>query len=323
MAYKVLSVTCILGILAACGTVPPRVHYAAAPSTPEADVKSPGHAFWIPRSLLLLEPGTVENEKTVKVTAVPSELDENGNYLPLYHLTGIDDWRSTTALQVTYIANTKFIDTIGVKTTDNVQKTIQSVSGVLQAGISFAAAAGSMPSDRVGAKKQAIKAFQRAVIDPASPKSNWTVLPNNPGIWYKLSTVSESKVTATEFFNAAASERGRVVPIAACSMANLELGFAPFSDNSVGKPLEEARPLGDVVPGPSLQVTYADSKYVIPIVLPSSGSMKMHTICGADTTEDGKADRTTVLDQLKTAMEETQKIWKAWQDAKKAAVATK
>lgn len=317
MAYKVLSVTCILGILAACGTVPPRVYYAAAPSTPEADVKSSGHAFRIRRSLLKLEPKTVGNEKTVEVTAVPSELDENGNYLPLYRLTGIDDWRSTTALQVTYIANTKFIDTIGVKTTDNVQKTIQSVSGVLQTGISLAARAGVVP------RKQVIAAFQKAVIDPASPKSNWTVLPNNPGIWYKLSTVSESKVTATEFFNAAASERGRVVPIAACSMANLELGFAPLSNDSVGKPLGEARPLGDVVPGPSLQVTYADSKYVIPIVLPSSGSMKMHTICGADTTEDGKADRTTVLDQLKTAMEETQKIWKAWQDARKAAVAGK
>lgn len=315
MAYKVLSVTCILGILTACSTVPPRVYYAAAPSTPEADVKSSGHAFRIRRSLLKLEPKTVGNEKTVEVTAVPSELDENGNYLPLYRLTGIDDWRSTTALQVTYIVNTKFIDIIGVKTTDNVQKTIQSVSGVLQAGISLAATA--------RAKQQAIAAFQKAVIDPASPKSDWTVLPNNPGIWYKLSTVSESKVTATEFFNASASERGRVVPIAACSMANLELGFAPFSDDSVGKSLEEAQPQGDVVPGLSLQVTYADSKYVIPIVIPSSGSMKMHTICGADTSEDGKADRTTVLDQLKTAMEETQKIWKAWQTAKKAAVARK
>jgi hypothetical protein len=80
------------------------------------------------------------------VTAVPTELDyPTAPGMPattestLYRATGADDLLSTTALKVTYLPNTKIIQTIGTTVTDHVVDDIKTVTTIAAAAAAFAA----------------------------------------------------------------------------------------------------------------------------------------------------------------------------------------
>lgn len=80
----------------------------------------------------------------LNVTAVPTELvypaalgDKVKDYSELYRATGVDNLGSTTALKVTYLPNTKIIQTIGTTVTDHVVDDVKTITAVATAAASF------------------------------------------------------------------------------------------------------------------------------------------------------------------------------------------
>lgn len=119
--------------------------------------------------------------------ATPTELDyptEAGKpstvNSTLYRATGIDDLRSTTALKITYVPNTKIVSTIGVTVTDHVVDDITTITTIATAAAAFAAVAPppEVPTPTLTLTSQTIRVADNRVLDAMTLPSNGSISMN-------------------------------------------------------------------------------------------------------------------------------------------------
>lgn len=288
--------------LGGCGVVPPRVSYAPydqAQSGAQTINNAPHYPFRSRRSLLLIRSN---DDSKLTVAASPWELTTDGKYSPLYTLQGSDDFRSTTQLKVSYIDNTKFIDELGVTTKDNVADTVGKVAALVKAVIPVVASFVS------GTTADPTLVIKPTVVDPAKTATNvWLKDPLNNNICLRLhEVVVESTLTLDEYLERPNPRQS--FPVPACATAALDL--AVVAPNST---CDDASLKAGAIT--TTQATFAHHANVLPMPLPSTGSLKMHPICGASVTEAGTQDRFQLLTVLTTIMTEAKAADTAWKAA--------
>ena len=298
---RLLALGCLILGFAGCGVVPARVQYAEYPqvaiSTAAGNVS--GYQFRHRRSVIMLE--YLDKEARFHATAVPYELTVGNSYSTLYRVWGADDYKSTTQLKVSYVDNTKFIDQLQVATKDNVADTISKIGQVAGAVVGLAAAVVSAPVKGAPELK-----FNKTMVDPAQAGiDQWTRDPLNKGYCVRLKdVVCESSLPLQQYVADGLGKWQGTFPVPACATGVVEIAEASQCDKA------------DANIKASIRVTFADASNVLPISLPSSGSLKMNSVCGASVTELDKQDRTDVLTYLTGAITQIQNISAAWKKAK-------
>jgi hypothetical protein len=96
--------------------------------------------------------GMIAAVKKSKVQIVPTELaipasvgTPARSYSTLYRMAGVNNWMSTTALEVTYLPDTSLVKSIGSTVTDNVQTTLKSITALASSAAALAAFAAPAP----------------------------------------------------------------------------------------------------------------------------------------------------------------------------------
>lgn len=305
---KLLLGCCLIIFSSGCGVVPSKVTYAKYVPVQAAKASAnhaPQYPFRLRRSVLLIKIDP-DNER---LTVVPSpwELGADGQYLPLYSVQGTDNFRSTTQVKVSYIDNTKFIDELTVTTKDNIAETIANAGALVKAVIPIAASLVS------GATEKMTK-FQPTIVDPAgTPPDVWFKDPVNSNLCIRLRRpVVESALSIEEYFTAQGTQMS--FPVPACATAVLDLAVVSDSDRCEPQPLAAALVT-------TTMMTYAHHANVLPMPLPSTGSLKMHAVCGASVTEAGPQDRFQLLQNLTSLVSQAKEAQAAWKEAKAKAAA--
>lgn len=275
-----------LGI-SGCGVVPARVSYAEVASDGSAPF---GYPFRPRRSILVVSYSSAD--KRFVVEPAPTELDSSGAWVPLYQLSGVDNWRSTTQIKVTYLPETKIVDEMTFTTTDNVAETIAKIGDVLAAAVPVIASA--VAGDVAGEKV----AFQSTTFDPARAGETWHQDEVNRNYCLRLRNVSvEQGLSLTAYFSSRKGGVSSDFPVASCATGVLEIAQCPLG------------PVGFVAANPQrLRVNFASSDRVTPIGIPSSGAMKMNAVCGAVVTEADKQDRSDLTNYLTSLIDAVKKI---------------
>lgn len=293
---RLLTIICILLGLVGCGVVPARVQYATYPmqGITKADGVN-GYHFRHRRSVIMLE----YKDNAFQAAVVPYELAPDGSYNALYRIWGADDFRSTTQLKVTYVDNTKFIDQLQVTTKDNLADTISKIGEVAKAAIPLIA---GFVSERAPEVK-----FNKTMVDPARQGiDHWTEDPLNEGYCVRLKdVVSESSLTVQDYVGNGLGRWQGTFPVPACATGVVEIAAASSCDK-----------VRDTDIKASISVKFADADKVLPVSLPSSGSLKMNSVCGASVTEADKQDRNQLLNALSGAITQIQTVSDAWKKAK-------
>lgn len=290
----VLSGVLVLGTvslvaMSGCGVVPAKVTYREV--TPDGDGPF-GFPFRPRRSVLLV---SYENaDKKFTAESAPTELDANGNWIGLIQVGGVDDWKSTTQLKMTYVPETKLIDEIKVTTTDNIADTITKIGNVIAAVAPVVAGvvASTASADKI--------VFQPTTFDPAWAGIAWRQDQINKNYCLRLSGLSVEQGLTLKQYLGARKGSATDFPVASCATGVLEIAECP------------AGPTGFNPTNPDrMRVNFAASDRVTPMPLPSSGAVKMSAICGAVVTEADKQDRRELVNYLTSLMEAVKKIEEA------------
>jgi hypothetical protein len=298
---RLLAIVCLILGLAGCGVVPARVQYAEYPkqAIAKADGDVGGYQFRHRRSVIMLE----YKDKGFQATVVPFELAPDGSYNTLYRIWGTDDYRSTTQLKVSYVDNTKFIDQLQVTTKDNLADTISKIGEVAKAVVPLVAAFALAP-DKLPEPK-----FNKTMVDPAQEGiEQWTDDPLNKGYCVRLgNVVCESTLSLQDYVKNSLGKWQGTFPVPACATGVVEIAEAsPCRDKAKADANIKA----------SISVKFVAANNVLPMGLPSSGSLKMNSICGASVTEADKQDRNQLLTILSNAVTQIQEVSAAWKKAK-------
>jgi hypothetical protein len=294
-------------LLCGCGVVPPKISYGEYDISEKAfssSNNSPKYPFRQRRSVLLLR-SSDDSPQKLTVVAAPSEFGQDNKYSSLYFIQGMDDFKSTTQLKISYIDNTKFIDELQITTKDNIADTISKVGALTKAIIPLAATFVSGTADTVAAS------IKPTIIDPATITENkWEQDPVNPNICVRLrETVVESPMTMAEYLKTNNSHQS--FPIPACTTAVLDVALVTTGSNCDTGAISTANVT-------TTRATYAHYTNVIPMPVPSSGSLKMHPICGTSITEASTQDRYQLLTYLTSIATQAKEAQSAWQEAKKS-----
>jgi len=292
----------ILGLVSCGGVIPARVQYAEYPkeAISKADGDVGGYQFRHRRSVIMLEYD--KDMAQFQARIAPYELKPDGSYSTLYRVWGIDNYRQTTQLKISYVDNTKFIDQLQVTTKDNLADTISKIGALGKAAVPLIAAA------TVSAPKEAppIK-FRKTMIDPAKVTiGEWMEDPLNKGYCLRLrDIVSESSLSLQQYVANGIGQWQNTFPVPACNKGVVDIAEAPLCKQVADSNIKI-----------SLSVTYADANMVLPMSLPSSGSLKMNSVCGASVTEADKQDRADLLNDLNILATQVQDVSDAWKKAK-------
>jgi hypothetical protein len=270
---RLSAVLCV--ILSGCGVIPPQVSvqdYGDA----NASSQEFGYVFRHRRSVLKIK----YEGGNFKAEAAPYELNNKGEFLPLYKISGIEDIRANTQLKVSYLDNTKLIDKIDITTKDNLAETINKIGSV-------AAAVAPLVAGVVSQSDAATIAFKATVVDPADlieMPGKWTQDETNPDYCVMLSDIQTEKGLKLEtYIKNRANVKGVDFPVPSCSTAVLKIVQCNAKDTATAA---------------TMRVTFASTDTVTPIPLPSSGSLKMNSVCGASVTEADNQDRTDLKTYL-------------------------
>jgi hypothetical protein len=303
--YYTGGIVLAVGLASGCGVVPPKVKYSPATSSNSPTmVHETGYPFRHRGSVLLI----TQDEKTnfIKAVAVPSELKSNGAYSPLFFISGVDNLRSTTQLKISYIDNTKIIDTINITTKDNVNDTINKAGTLVTAAVPLFAA---LASGQVSPISPAT--FKPTTLDPSEPDiEQWRADKINPDYCIRLRNINtEEGVSLMTYMSEHQSKEVNDYPAPSCAAAILDVakcsGVNPPNINT-----------SSIL---SQHVTYASASNVTPLPLPSTGVLKMNTVCGASVTEADKEDRTDLLTYLSTLITNVKTVQAEKEKTKQAA----
>jgi hypothetical protein len=279
---RLLALGCLIVGLVGCGVVPPRVQYTeysnAAVGTDASDAS--GYQFRQRRSVIVLEYST--DAKGFRATAVPYELTTAGSYSTLYRVWGADDYKSTTQLKVSYVDNTKFMDQLQVTTKDNIADTISKIGDIAKL------LAPMVPSFVAEKEAPAGPPFVKTMVDPAQAGiDQWTKDPLNKDYCVRLKdVVCESTLSLKQYVADGLGKWRSTFPVPACATGVVQIA-SPCNDDNIKF---------------SNRITFADADKVLPMGLPSTGSLKMNSVCGASVTEADKQDRQSLLDYLSKAI---------------------
>jgi hypothetical protein len=296
---KSCALGCLILGLVGCGVVPAQVQYAEYPKTVVGKTASDagGYQFRQRRSVIMLE----YTNKGFQATAVPYELTTEGSYNTLYRVWGVDNYSATTQLKVSYVDNTKFIDQLQVTTKDNLADTIAKIGEVAKAAVPLIAALVSA--------KEPDMAFNKTMVDPSQAGiDRWTNDPLNKDSCVRMKDVQyESPLSLQQYVADGLGKWQGTFPVPACATGIVEIAKASpcdKADDNIKASLA------------SLRVTFADADKVLPVSLPSSGTLKMNSVCGASVTEADKQDRQLLLDYLSKAITQIQNVYADWKKAK-------
>lgn len=272
--------------ISACGVVPPKVTYGDLATAGDGPF---GYPFRPRRSVLVVS--YVPTDKKFIAEPAPSELDAEGKWIPLFQISGVDNWKSTTQLKMSYVPETKLVDEIKITTTDNIADTITKVGNVVAAVapvIAGVVAANAGP-DKIS--------FESTTFDPAWAGEAWRQDEINPNYCLRLRNVAvEQGLPLSQYISTRKGVSTSDFPVASCATGTLEIARCPSGPASVSANLERVR------------VTFAASDRVTPIGLPSSGAMKMNAVCGAVVTEADKQDRRELTNYLTALIDAVKKI---------------
>jgi hypothetical protein len=118
--------------------------------------------------------------------------------------------------------------------------------------------------------------------------------------------VCESSLSLQKYIDAGLGKWQSTFPVPACTTGVVEIAEASSCDKDKADANIKA----------SLPVKFADADNVLPMSLPSSGELKMNSVCGASVTEADKQDRQLLLNYLSTAITQIQDVSAAWKKAK-------
>lgn len=275
MIKVAMGITVVI-LLSGCGTVPPQVSYKTYAASSDGNSEF-AYPFRHRRSLLRIKK---END-TFKVEAAPSELDVNGEFSPLYMIRGIDDFRAGTQLKVTYLDNTKIPDKIDVTTKDNLADTINKIGDVISAAVPLVAGVVAAPT------AAGVSTFKDTVIDPGEiTPEQWIRDEINVDYCLKISDIStEDGVAVTDYLTNRNGKKVVDFPVPSCTTAVVHIAQCKNQQAAT-----------------RVRVTFAAYNKVTPMPLPSSGSLKMNSVCGASVTEADKQDRSDLTTYLQTLM---------------------
>ena len=278
--------TVALMVSPGCGVVPAKVAYRTV--TSEGDQPF-GYPFRLRRSLLLVSYESADN--AFKIEAAPTELKDDGQWIDLLQIGGVDDWKSTTQLKVTYLPDTKLIDELKTTTTGNIEDTIAKIGEVIAA---VAPVAASVVSASPGAHKVT---FRQTTFDPAWAGASWRQDQMNPNYCMRLSGLAVEQGMTLQNYLSARKGSAKDFPVASCATGVLEIAECPNGPNGFNPTSRER-----------VRVSFSAADHVTPIPLPSSGAIKMSAICGATVTEADKQDRVELVNYLTSLIASVKKI---------------
>jgi hypothetical protein len=269
-------------VLSGCGVVPAKVVISDDKAT-VSESGAIGYPFRQRRSVILLKQDSMT--KAFKAEVSPYELDGNGQYEKLHYIAGKDNFRSTTQLKISYLDNTKLIDQIELTTQDNIADTINKIGTVAEAVVPIVAGgvAGTSDADKV--------VFQDTVYDPGLPGGEkWAFDLVNSGYCIRQQDIAvEAGLTIAEYVkNASANKYVGDFPVPSCVSATIEIAQCDVANAQPRRVLA------------SIRTVYASATNVTPLPLPSSGKIKMNSVCGASVTEADKQVRTDLTTYLTT-----------------------
>jgi hypothetical protein len=273
-----------LGLLGGCGVVPPQVKYQEY-----GESVNFGYPFRQKRSVLLVKYAPASKSFTAE--AAPTELDQNGNWMPLYLISGVEDWKASTQLKVTYITDTKFPDVLNITTKDKVLDTIKGIAEVAAALLPLAASAVAADAN------QPTATFNPTLFDPESERADqWQADPINPGYCMRIVNAAVEQGVRWADYLKTRRTTAADYPVASCAAGVLEIAACPSASQVSAAKIER------------LRVTYASKDRVTPIPLPSSGSLKMSAVCGASITEADNQDRRQLNNYVTGLIEGVKKV---------------
>lgn len=304
MLVRISVLTMATSVVFGCGVVPPKVQYSEFRTTKADDgsiEEQRGYVFRHRRSVIQVKYS--EEKKGLEATALPYELNtDNSSYGRLYQVKGADTFVSTTQLKISYLDNTKFVDQLQITTKDNIADTIAKIGEVLKTVAPILATAVK------GTTTPGVRPFEPTLIDPTWPDvDKWKEDALNPTFCLRLrGQVAESSIRLEEFVSANRDKWLGSFPVPACSTGVVEV----LADCTSGNKKE------DQAPTSAIRVTFASADFVVPTSLPSTGTLKMNSVCGASVTVADKEDRYDMLTYLNSAIKQAQDTYSAWAKAK-------
>ena len=235
-------------------------------------------------------------------------------------------WTVETKLSVTYFDNTRLLQKFGTQVQDHRIEAIQAIGTIAKAAMTALVAA-----------QHADDEIQIPVAIDADPAKNvWEALPSNPGWFYRVSlrnaNPERDAVDRDEYFERYRDRlfsiffSTRTLPTSSCKEANLEISRLPFIKPVKGSQTDEEyqevlkgtvqEKLGNIVVKQQpfvfedkieWPVLIADYRYLRAYELPDKGVITMHTLCGADITNE-KSDGPTNFQVLAEIVKQAKDI---------------
>lgn len=229
-------------------------------------------------------------EDQVRIILTPKE-----DRRTLYAVVPESRWLGAvkTNLSVTYYDtnDTSFlVKTVGSEVQDDRVKIISSIGAVAVAAAAMAAYA---PPPKV------VLRLPVAIDTIEGKDGKWRALPKNPEWFYKLRVSPErgASISKDSFFSKHADCATSAFPFSTCRKATLHVKLKP--DNT--PPLEADD--GDA----KFHIMFADSDYLDTLALPPKGSLKFHSICGANIVTE-KVEGGATWDLLESLMNQAKNV---------------
>lgn len=235
-------------------------------------------------------------------------------------------WTVETKLSVAYFDNTRLLQKLGTRVEDHRIKAIQAI-GTIAKAVMAGLIVGPHADDEIQIP---------VAIDADPARNNWEGLPSNPGWFYRVSLKNANPepdaVKRDKYFEKYGDGifslfwSTRTLPISSCREATLEISRLSFIKPPRGnKPAEEYQEdlnaivqekLGNIIVAQQplvlenkteWPVLIADYRHLRTYELPDKGEISMHTLCGADITNE-KSEGTTSLEVIAEIVKQAKDI---------------
>jgi hypothetical protein len=270
-----LAIVAATMVCAGCGAIP-TVQYK--PITKSEDMKGMADAFYLQKSVIVVELGATSEAKdkdgnAVKVTELSIKSEPAEAKDAKYGIRPVTNFLSSTTVTLSKIANTDLVSSADVEVTDKLAKSINDFGGAVVKLIGLAAVAAAAPgTECLPARSQPVR------LQLAYDKDDYTF--DGPGLKGCIKVMLQALPPDAAPRSSLPTGNSNNFYYSACRDAAIEV--------TQGKDLIKRT------------VRVADPRYVQSVEFPAKGTVTMHSACGVSVkTEKTASDNTaSVVDAL-------------------------
>jgi hypothetical protein len=221
----------------------------------------------------------------------------------LYAIKPTESFLTKTSVSVSFVDNTRMIESIGTAFEDNRIEVIKAVGGILVTAAKMRGKESATEGEQLGLPV----VIDLSEMDDADPQP-WKQIRGYTKWWYKAELLKpdagqDDRMKTVDF----EKELGRDVRY---------LAYSSCQDIRLKVTFSAAAPIGDVAGAAEFDLRIANPNYLSTLNFPLKGSIAMHSVCGADLkTEDGKTISNLAV--LEALVSEVEALYKAQKAAKK------